>query len=167
MSLLCIAMMMMISILIYHTTSFSPPLTLPYLYYILFLIITYILAKTPALRGITQDIQEEFDSFVDVMEKRKDQKDLLAAYADVLDYYMYPEDSEDFSSEDFDSEDYDFEEKPKKGKKGGGGGRWGGYRGPQHVPHHARCTTIFDEKQCKSDGCTWHRNRGYFGGNCH
>ena len=35
------------------------------------------------------------------MEKRKDEKDLLAAYADVLDYYMYPE--------DVDSEDYDFE----------------------------------------------------------
>jgi len=70
------------------------------------------------------------------MEKRKDEKDLLAAYADVLDYYMYPEDSEDSSSEDFDSEDYDFEEK-KKGKKGGKGGggnmgcaqgwKWGGH----------------------------------------
>ena len=46
------------------------------------------------------------------MEKRKDQKDIITAYADVLDYYMYPEDDvEDIESdEEEDSSDYDFEE---------------------------------------------------------
>jgi len=106
-----------------HLSSLALPLLL------LFLI--YCNIASPSLRGITQDVQEEFDSFVEVMEKRKDEKDLLAAYADVLDYYMYPEDSEDYSSENIDSEDYEFEEKKKKkGGKGGSGG--GGNMGCAH-----------------------------------
>jgi len=116
------------------------------------------------------------------MEKNKDKKDLLAAYADVLDYYMYPEDSEDFDSEDFDSEDYEFEEKKKKGGKGGrgGGGNMGcahGYKFRRgagcvyeggrgggghhtHAPYYGgrggNCWAYnYDGKECKRQGCTW------------
>ena len=165
--------MLINSYIIYHTTSFSPHTCHSLL--VFYSSITYI-AKTPALRGITQDVQEEFDSFVDVMEKRKDEKDLLAAYADVLDYYMYPEDSEDFSSEDFDSEDYDFEERGKKGKKGGKG--YGKGYGRHHTPYYgghgggdygrgvgAHCGTG-SRKECeRHSNCRWHRtpNPGGYG----
>ena len=79
------------------------------------------------------------------MEKRKDQKDLLAAYADVLDYYMYPEDSED----------YDF------GEVGGGLTEGAGLCRDQMTRD-----TCSEGTSKKGEGCVWCYTHNFGGGRC-
>ena len=70
--------------------------------------------------------------------RKEDQKDVLAAYADVLDYYMYPEDSED----------YDF------GEVGGGLTEGAG------LCRDMTWDTCSEGRSQRGGGCVWCRSQG-------